>query len=139
MTRIAFYFNAPSKAGVAVRLAAKAFQAGQGALLYTADERLAAELDGALWTAQQLSFIPHVRCGHPLAARTPVLIGARADDLAAPDVLINLTEEEPPCCERFGRLIEIVTADAEDRRRARGRFKLYQERGHALETHDLGR
>lgn len=139
MTRVDFYFNAKTKAEVAMRLAAKAYQAGQHTLLYTGEDALAAELDNALWTAQQLSFIPHVRCGHPLAPRTPVLIGTRPDELASCDVLINLTPETPSCFGRFDRLIEIVTVDETDRLQARSRFRYYQERGYALETHDLKR
>lgn len=139
MTRVDFYFNAGGKSEVAMRLAAKAYQAGRCTLLYTEDASLAAELDTGLWTAQQISFVPHVRCGHPLAARTPVLIGAQPDELAACDVLINLTRDPPACFGRFDRLIEIVTADETDRLQARSRFRFYQERGYALETHDLNR
>ncbi len=137
MTHIDFYYNAASKSGVAMQLAAKAYRAGRHTLLYTADERLAAELDSALWTAQQLSFIPHVRCGHALAARTPVLIGTAPDEMASADVLINLADAMPPFFGRFERLIEIVTADEGDRQQARGRFRQYRERGYALQTHDL--
>lgn len=137
MTRVDFYFNAPGKAEVARRLAAKAYQSGQCALLYTEDQALAAEMDRVLWTAQQLSFLPHVRCGHPLARRTPLLIGANADELAAADVLVNLSDAWPPCFSRFQRLMEIVTAEPNDRERARQRFRFYKERGYALETHDL--
>ncbi len=139
MTRVAFYFNAGDKADVAMRLAAKAYQAGQRTLLYTEEDALATRLDTGLWTAQQLSFLPHVRCGHPLADRTPILIGVRSDELASCDVLINLTPQPPACFARFDRLIEIVTADETDRRQARSRFRFYQERGYALDTHDLNR
>lgn len=139
MTRVDFYFNAANKADVAMRLAAKAYHAGQCTLLYTEEEALAAQLDTGLWTAQQLSFVPHVRCGHPLAARTPILIGTRPEALASCDILINLTREPPGCLGRFARLIEIVTVDEADRHQARGRFRFYQERGYALETLDLNR
>jgi DNA polymerase-3 subunit chi len=88
MTRIDFYFNAPGKAEVARKLAAKAFQAGQQALVYSLNANRCQELDGLFWTAQQLSFLPHVRCGHPLARRTPILIGDDPDELASADVLI---------------------------------------------------
>lgn len=137
MTRVDFYFNAKTKVDVAMRLAAKAYQAGQHTLLYTDEDALAAKLDSSLWTAQQLSFIPHVRCGHPLAARTPVLIGTCPEALAACDVLINLTAVLPPCFSQFKRLIEIVTTDETDRRQARSRFRSYQERGCVLNTYDL--
>ncbi len=139
MTRVDFYFNAPDKRSVALRLAAKAYQAGHNTLLYTTDAALAAELDTALWTLQQLAFIPHVRCGHALAAQTPVLIGECIDALAACDVIINLDARPPEGFSRFERLIEIVGLDEEDRRQARGRYRFFQERGYALETHDLSR
>lgn len=137
MTRVVFYFNAADKAEVARRLAAKVYRAGQRALLYTRDEALAAGLDDALWTAQQLSFIPHVRCGHPLARQTPILIGDRPDELASSDVVVNLAGEQPAFFGRFERLMEIVTGDPADRQAARERYRYYQERGYALETHDL--
>lgn len=139
MTRVAFYFNAGDKAEVARRLAAKVYQSGRCALLYTHDEALAAELDDALWTAQQLSFIPHVRCGHPLARQTPILIGDRPDELASRDVIVNLAGEQPASFDGFARLMEIVTLDPDDRRAARERYRHYLERGYALQTHDLGK
>jgi DNA polymerase-3 subunit chi len=137
MTRIDFYFNAPSKIDVARKLAAKAFNAGQNVLVYTPDPELAKELDTVFWTAQQLSFLPHVRCGHPLARQTPILIGADADELASPDILINLAEQPPECFGRFTRLLEVVGGEPEDRERARARYRFFKQRGYALETHDL--
>ena len=59
MTRIDFYFNAPSKNDVARKLATKAFAAGQNVLVYAPDPEQAKELDTLFWTAQQLSFLPH--------------------------------------------------------------------------------
>jgi len=137
MTRIDFYFNAPAKAEVARKLAAKAFTAGQQVLIYTLDAALAQQLDTAFWTAQQLSFLPHVRCGHPLARQTPILIGADPDELASADVLISLAEEPPEFFARFQRLLEIVSGEEGDRERARQRFRFFKQRGYPLETHDL--
>lgn len=137
MTRVTFYFNAPSKPEVARKLAAKAFAGGGGTLVYTRDEQLARELDTVFWTAQQLSFLPHVLCGHPLARRTPILIGATADELASPDVLISLEDEPPAFFSRFGRLLEIVTTDPGDRDRARARLRRYKQESFQVDTHDL--
>jgi DNA polymerase-3 subunit chi len=137
VTRITFYFNAPDKLDVARKLAAKAFQSGQQALLYTADPAQIQAVDETFWTAQQLSFLPHVRCDHPLAAETPILIGDNPDALRQADVLINLAPEPPAFFGRFGRLLEIVTPDPADRERARERFRYFKERGYALDTHDL--
>ncbi len=137
MTRVDFYFNAPGKAEVARKLASKTFQAGQRALVYTLASQRGQELDGLFWTAQPLSFLPHVRCGHPLARQTPVLIGGDPDELASADVLINLEDETPDFFSRFARVMEIVTTDPADRERARGRLRFFRERGYAVETHDL--
>jgi DNA polymerase-3 subunit chi len=137
MTRVDFYFNAANKIEVARKISAKAWQAGQCALLYTQDDAVARELDVGLWSAPALSFLPHVRCGHPLARQTPVLIGASADEIRSPDVLINLSPDWPDCFSRFERLIELVTPDAGDRQAARQRYRFYQERGYALNSVDL--
>ena len=137
MTRVDFYFNAPGKAEVAHKLASKTFQAGQQALVYTLASQRGQELDGLFWTAQPLSFLPHVRCGHPLARQTPVLIGGEPDELASADVLINLEDETPAFFSRFARVMEIVTTDPADRERARARLRFFRERGYAVETHDL--
>ena len=137
MTRVDFYFNAPGKAEVARKLATKTFQAGQQALVYTLQPQQGQELDGWFWTGQQLSFLPHVRCGHPLARQTPILIGSDPDELASADVLINLADETPAFFSRFARVMEIVTPDEKDRERARARLRFFRERGYAVETHDL--
>lgn len=137
MTRVEFYHNAPDKAEVARRLASKAYAAGQCVLLYTRDERLAHQLDGSLWTQRQLDFIPHVRCGHPLAADTPVLIGDDPAPLASPDLLVNLADDPPSCFGRFARVIEVVGQDEADRQRGRVRYRFYRDQGYDLKVVDL--
>lgn len=137
MTRVDFYFNAPAKAEVARKLAAKVFQAGQQALVYTRQPKRSQELDVLFWTAQKFSFLPHVRCGHPLAPQTPILIGDDPAELGSADVLINLEDETPDFFGRFARVMEIVTTEPGDRERARARLRFFRERGYAVETHDL--
>ncbi|HNA30830.1 MAG TPA: DNA polymerase III subunit chi [Thiobacillaceae bacterium] len=137
MTRVDFYFNAPAKAEVARKLATKTFLAGQQALVYSRQAQQCQTLDGLFWTAQQLSFLPHVRCGHPLARETPILIGDDPDELASADVLINLEDETPAFFGRFARVLEIVTLDEADRERARVRLRFFRERGYQVDTHDL--
>ncbi|TCJ19538.1 DNA polymerase III subunit chi [Parasulfuritortus cantonensis] len=139
MTRVDFYFNAHDRIEVARRLAAKVLQSGQRALLYVSDPALAAELDSGLWTQDKLSFLPHVRCGHPLAAETPLLIGTDPAALASHDVLINLDNACPTCFSRFERLLEVVSTDPADRDPARERYRFYRDRGYAIENHDLAR
>jgi len=137
MTRVSFYFNAVDKLDTARKLAAKAFQAGQRTLLYTGDASVAQNLDQTLWTRPPLAFLPHVRCGHPLAAETPVLIGTDPEAMPAHDVLINLEPEPPACFARFERLIELVGRDEADKARGRARWQFYKSRGYALDKVDL--
>jgi DNA polymerase-3 subunit chi len=137
MTQIDFYFNAPNKLEVIRKLVVKANQTGSAVLLYTRDASVLQRVDQLLWTAQTLNFIPHVPCRHPLADRTPVLIGDDPGLLSRLDVLINLDADVPDCFARFGRLLEVVGEDAKDREVSRQRFRFYKERGFNLITHDL--
>jgi len=137
MTRIDFYFNASSKAEVARKLASKALHAGSQILIFTRDHARARELDVYFWTSHQLSFLPHVLCGHRLADKTPILIGDDPGNLRRPDVLINLDAETPDCFTRFDRMLEIVTDDPQDKEMARSRFRYFKERGYSLDVHDL--
>lgn len=137
VTRVDFYFNAQDRIDVARRLAIKVIQSGQRALLYVSDERLAADLDSALWVRDKLSFLPHVRCGHPLAGETPLLIGTDPEALASHDILINLDNACPACFGRFERLLEVVSTEPGDRQLARQRYRFYKDRGYPIENHDL--
>ena len=139
MTRITFYFNAQDKTEAARKLAAKVVRSGQRALVYTPDPAQAQALDQAFWTAQQLSFLPHVRCGHPLARETPILIGAQPDELASPDVLINMGAEPPSFFGRFERLLDVVGTDPADVERGRARYRQFKTLGYQLEHHDLAK
>lgn len=137
MTRIDFYFNAPDRAVLTRTLIGKAWRAGLHTLVYTGDERLASDLDQKLWTETQLSFIPHVRCGSPVAGHTPILIGTDPEALRQADLIINLGDEPPTCLARFDRLIEVVSTDPADRQRARERYRHYRSQGYAIQSHDL--
>jgi DNA polymerase-3 subunit chi len=137
MTRVDFYFNAADKLELARKLAGKAYQSGLRALLYTADERLANDLDSAIWTRDKLSFVPHVRCGHPRAKETPVLIGTDPGALASPDMLINLDAECPSCFSRFERLLEVVGTDPADIQAGRLRYRFYKDRGYEIKNNDM--
>lgn len=137
MTEISFYTFADNKLVVARQLTAKAVARGMQVMLYAPDSALAGTLDALLWTTPAQSFLPHCRDTHPLSGQTPVLIGENADALAQADVMINMHHERPPAFSRFGRLLEIVSTDAEDVEQGRQRYRFYRERGYALTTVDL--
>ncbi len=137
MTEVSFYTFAPDKLAVLRQLAAKAYGQRLNVLIHTDDSALADNVDRMLWANPPLSFLPHCRDSDALAAQTPILIGVNADRLARADVLINLDNNHPAQFSRFDRVLEIVTADEEDRAKGRERYKYYQERGYAIQTHDL--
>jgi DNA polymerase III subunit chi len=137
MTSIDFYFNAPDRLQVACRLAGKAMKQNQRLLIYAPDSESAARIDKMLWTWPAIGFVPHCAVHSPLAAETPVLIGAGEETPHGCEVLLNLGAECPPHFERFGRLLEIV--DEQSVEPARERFRFYRERGYKISSHDLAR
>jgi DNA polymerase-3 subunit chi len=53
-------------------------------------------------------------------------------------ILLNLDDALPSQIAGFGRVIEIVSQDDDDRALARDRFKAYREQGYEMLTHRLG-
>jgi len=137
MTEITFYTFADNPLDVARRVAAKAHGQGKQVMIYAPDAAVADAIDRLLWTTPALSFVPHCRDTDPLAAETPVLIGANADALRSADVMINLHFEQPAAFARFERLVEIIGQDDAGREQGRMRYRFYQTRGYAMKTHDL--
>ena len=137
MTEIKFFFNVDSKLHFACKMAKRGYEDGRKLIVYAPTARLADEFDRLLWTFSQLSFVPHVKAAHPLAAETPIVIAT--DDTALPhhDSLLNIGDEPPPFFSRFDALREIVSGDTDDRASARERLKFYKARGFEIQTHDM--
>ena len=137
MTSIDFYFNAPDRLQVACRLAGKALAQKQRLLVYAPEPDTASRIDRMLWTWPATGFVPHCMAHDRLAGDTPVLIAAGEETPAGCELLLNLGAACPPHFERFGRLLEVVSADEEERNAARARYRFYQERGYRIASHDL--
>jgi DNA polymerase-3 subunit chi len=138
MTGVEFHFNAPDKVGYACRLLRKAV--GKGAkLVVTGEPALLRELDTALWTFSPLEFVPHCygdAAGAVVLAASPVVLADAAHAAPHQEVLLNLGPGVPEGFERFERLIEVVTANEDDRVQGRRRWKHYADRGYAIQKHD---
>jgi DNA polymerase-3 subunit chi len=137
VTSIDFYFNAPDRLQVACRLAGKALAQKQRLLVYAPEPETASRIDRMLWTWPATGFVPHCAAHDPLAPDTPVLIASGDDTPPGCDLMLNLGAECPPHFERFGRLLEVVSAEEDDRKAARARYRYYQERGYRIASHDL--
>ena len=141
MTEVSFHFNVPDRLSYACRLLRKATRTG-ARVVVTAPSATLAQIDRALWTFDPLDFVPHVRVapGGAVAPRlkdTPVWLVERTADAAHHDVLLNLGLEPPSGFESFGRVIEIVSADADERASGRERWKHYAGRGYEIKRHEV--
>jgi DNA polymerase-3 subunit chi len=138
MTEVTFHFNAPDRLGYACRLLRKAVARG-AKVVVTGEPAQLRELDVVLWTFAALEFVPH--CDSSAApgvlAASPVVLADSALSALHRQVLVNLGGPVPDGFERFERLIEVVTAQEEDRQQARQRWKHYADRGYAIKREDL--
>jgi DNA polymerase-3 subunit chi len=138
MTEVQFHFNVPDRLVYACRLLRKALRSGSSGVAVSAPAATLAKLDRTLWTFEPGEFIPHILVrgeGAPPArlTRTPIWLVERAEQAAHHPVLVHLGEEAPVGFESFGRLIEIVSTDAEERDAARRRWKHYAGRGYDIQ------
>jgi DNA polymerase-3 subunit chi len=138
---IDFHFNVDHGINYACRVIRKVRSAGKTVLVFTRDDERRARLDLALWTFSALDFLPHVTLPSPRAAQTPVWLSAMPATEPR-DVLLLLDDEPAPdfinWFARFERVIDVVSADADDRARARSRFKAYRDAGLTPVAHEVG-
>ena len=138
MTEVAFHFNAPDKLGYACRLLRKAVASG-AKVVVAGEPELLRELDTVLWTFSAVEFVPHCHANSASAEvlqASPVVLADSVRETPHHQVLVNLGASVPDGFERYERLIEVVTADEDDRQQARMRWKHYSDRGYAIARHD---
>ena len=56
------------------------------------------------------------------------------NSLLQDDMLINLTQAEPSFFSRFTHLVELVSADEQDKVAARKRYTFYRDRGYEIKS-----
>lgn len=135
MTRIDFHTNIPDKLAYACRLARKAYASGAKLVLLADDAEQAARLDAALWSVSETDFLPHVLAGDPLAAQTPIIVTSDSGTpFAHAEMLVNLSRRIPDGFERYQRVFEIISTDADDAAEGRSRYVAYKQRSFPL-TH----
>ncbi|OWQ44559.1 hypothetical protein CDL60_24000 [Roseateles noduli] len=138
MTEVNFYTGVPDRQVYACRLLRKTQAAGLTVGVW-GPMRLLERLDQTLWTFEPGEFLPHLllRADTPsaLRERTPILLSDQLDALAGCQVLLNFEPGVPPGLERFERVLELVSADAEQVAAGRGRFKAYKALGLTLNHH----
>jgi DNA polymerase-3 subunit chi len=118
------------------RLAEKAVEQSHRVFVRATDADDARRIDDLLWTDR--SFLPHEIATErsPSHARVNILIGATAPPNFR-DVVINLGHGAPDDLTVLERIAEIVPVDAERKKAARERFKVYRDQGLEPETHNV--
>ena len=132
MTAVEFHTGIDDKVGFACRLLRKAYRKGSS-LVVTGPAPLLATLDRELWTFAERDFIPHLRLtpatATAAASRTPIWLVDGDVPAAAPGVLVNLGAPAPADPARFERIIELLSADADDLQAGRERWRAYVAAG----------
>jgi DNA polymerase-3 subunit chi len=138
VTEVNFYTGVPDRQVYACRLLRKTQAAGLTVGIW-GPLRLLERLDQTLWTFEPGEFIPHVLLRGETSAllreRTPILMSDRLDELTGCQVLFNFEPEVPPGLERFERVLELVSTDADQVAAGRARFKAYKAMGLTLNHH----
>lgn len=118
------------------RLIEKALGLGNRIMLRTRDADQSNRLDELLWTYRQDSFVPHsMDTGDSL---TQVCINHSSVSNSHCDLLINLADSISPDFESYTRVAEIINDDPQQRTAGRTRFREYRERGHEVDSHNVG-
>lgn len=143
MSRVDFYVlsdPAPDAAWrCACRLIEKAVDLDHRVYVRVSNAGEAARLDELLWTFNDRSFLAHQiwTGGEAPHALVKVLLGELPAPASHRQLLVNFSGAFPEELESYERIAEIVDPDPERKRLSRERYKLYRERGCALETHNL--
>ncbi len=142
MTAIQFHFNVPDRTAYTCRLLRKALRTVTGISVLGENEELE-RLNLQLWTFEPTEFLPHVylrsKAQHSHALLLTPLWLVTDLDLSPTEhsVLVNLGPEPVMATERYGRLVEIVSTNDDDREAARKRWRHYTKMGHAIEKFEV--
>jgi DNA polymerase-3 subunit chi len=138
VTTVAFHFNVVDRLAYSCRLIRKAVTGG-AKLVVTGSSETLSQLDRDLWTFSSTDFVTHCcpEISRDLVARSAVLLSESTQFTAHVDVLLNLGDPVPAHFQQFGRVIEVVGKEADDRRSARLRWKHYSQAGIPLVQHDM--
>jgi DNA polymerase-3 subunit chi len=143
MTSIQFHFNVPDRLAYACRLLRKATRKVSG-ITVLGEEAELERLNRQLWMFEPTEFLPHLllkahqAVAAPLAS-TPVWLVTRVEQSPPRHTtLVNLGAEPVAGFERYERLVEIVSTDAQDRDAARARWRHYAAMGCPIEKFEVG-
>ncbi len=129
-----FFYHLSRSAAVrsAPALLQKCLEAGWRSLVVSPNVARLAELDAALWTFDEASFLPHGQSGAPglPEARQPILLSSRLENTNGAEALMLLDGAAAPVDAGFRRcLVLFEDADETARSSARAQYKAAREAG----------
>lgn len=137
--RVDFYLlktpHAQARLQMACRILEKAYQQGHTIYVHATHEREAQQLDEALWTFKDTSFIPH-HLGET-EGPAPIIIGYPPQTTQQSEILLNLADPLPEFYPQFQRIIEIVAHEDQSKALARTHYRTYHQHGADIHTHNL--
>lgn len=126
--KVDFHSGVGDKLGAACGFLRKA-QAAGATVVVCGDPAFLDRLDVALWTFDARSFVAHARvkgaAPPPALARTRTWLVDSAASVPARGLLLNLGPEMADGWEQFERVVEIVSAEADDADAGRRRWRQY--------------
>lgn len=137
MTDIAFHTGIANPLDYACRLLRKAYRSGARVAVH-GEPALLDRLDQALWTFEQLDFVPHIMLprdggdARRLALSPIVLVKGAGRAPEACRIGVSLAGHPVEDVTVYDRLIAIVGLDPEHREAGRQRWREYERAGHAL-------
>lgn len=142
MLKVEFYLLAATTRTALVQTLCELLEKGYKQKLryyvHMPDKQYSHELDEALWSFKQQSFIPHQLVGEGELHPAPVLIGY--DELQnipkSQNILVNLHPEVPEYFRQFRLIIDVTPNVDEALAKARLRYKFYKSQGVELQYHD---
>jgi DNA polymerase-3 subunit chi len=144
MPQVEFHSGLAEPLRYACRLLRKAWRQGVRVAV-TAPGPVLQALDRELWTFEAHEFVPHKRIGgvhgdetaeDVVRRLTPIWLCDGDVPAGGPKILVNLGATAPADAERFERIIELVSQEAQERRDARARWRDYEARGWPIQHHD---
>lgn len=96
-------------------------------------------LDELLWTFRDISFIPHsyLEVNSAIDPLLSVNIATNKPCELDVEILFNLSHDVPSYFSEFSRIIEVVSAEKENKNQSRQKYKFYQAQNCQLTTHNI--
>ncbi|WP_051919434.1 DNA polymerase III subunit chi [Basilea psittacipulmonis] len=141
MSRVYFLFGVPDRFVQASKTIAKRVSEGERVIVYCPGKAREDKLQRILWNMEGDLFLPLIDVNEPEPApnvkkHAKLLLCHQFEniDIRPEDWLLNLSNEIPPCFEKFSKVMEIVSTVEQDIENARNRWRNYKQAQHQMKS-----